>query len=187
MERSPRAALSGCVANARLASWASDGLREMASLLPVATTVLAMLLSIQPIHIPGYAAVTPAFTLMAAYHWTIYRPNLLPPWALFAVGALQDLLSGGVPGVNPLVLLLTRTAVLRHRRHFIDRPFPFVWAGFLLLTAATTLLLWLLHSLFAGELLDSRGTIFRAVLSIAVFPIASFLLGRSQRAALGAG
>ena len=70
----------------------------MASLLPVATTVLAMLLSIQPVHIPGYEAVTPAFTLMAAYHWTIYRPDLLPALALFVIGTLQDLLTGGPGG-----------------------------------------------------------------------------------------
>ena len=35
-----------------------------------------------PLHIPGYAALTPAFTLMAVYHWTIYRPDLLPALAL---------------------------------------------------------------------------------------------------------
>jgi hypothetical protein len=35
-------------------------------------------------------------------------------------------------------------------------------------------------------LLDLRGPVLRAVLTIAVFPIASFLLGRSQRALIGA-
>ena len=62
----------------------------MAILLPVATTVLAMLLSIQAIPIPGYAPVTPAFTLMAAYHWTIYRPDLLPSLALFISTRLSN-------------------------------------------------------------------------------------------------
>ena len=51
----------------------------LARLLPVATTAAAAALSIQPLHIPGYAALAPAFTLMAVYHWTIYRPDLLPP------------------------------------------------------------------------------------------------------------
>src|SRR6201987_873549 len=65
-----------------------------ARLLPVATTLLAVLISIQPVAIPGYAALTPAFTLMAVYHWTIYRPNLLPPAVLFLLGLAQDLLAG---------------------------------------------------------------------------------------------
>src|SRR4029077_16283949 len=38
-----------------------------------------------------------------------------------------------------------------------------------------------------ADFLDLRGPVFRAVMTIAVFPIASFLLGRSQRALLGAG
>jgi rod shape-determining protein MreD len=45
-----------------------------------------VIVSVLPVKIPGYAALTPAITLMAAYHWTIYRPDLLPRIALFAVG-----------------------------------------------------------------------------------------------------
>jgi rod shape-determining protein MreD len=159
----------------------------MTSLLPVATTVLAVLFAIQPIHIPGYAAVTPAFVLMAAYHWTIYRPDLLPAAALFIVGTIQDLLSGGLLGVTALLLLLARAIVLSQRRHFVNRPFPVLWAGFTLLTAAAMFFLWTLHSLLAAELLDFRGAVFRAVLTVSLFPVASFLLGRSQRALMGAG
>jgi rod shape-determining protein MreD len=159
----------------------------MASLLPVATTVLAMLLSIQAIPIPGYAPVTPAFTLMAAYHWTIYRPDLLPAWALFIIGTIQDLLSGGLPGVTALLLLFASAIVSGNRRHLVHRPFPFVWAGFTLLTGGAMLFLWTLHSLLAAELLDFRGTVFRAVLTISVFPVASFLLGRTQRALMSEG
>jgi rod shape-determining protein MreD len=159
----------------------------MASLLPVATTVLAMLLSIQAMPIPGYAPVTPAFTLMAAYHWTIYRPGLLPASVLFIIGTTQDLLSGGPPGVTALLLLLARAIVSSNRRHFVNRPFPFVWAGFTLLTGGAMLFLWSLHSLLAAELVDFRGTVFRAVLTISVFPVASFLLGRTQRALMSEG
>jgi rod shape-determining protein MreD len=159
----------------------------MAILLPVATTVLAMLLSIQAIPIPGYAPVTPAFTLMAAYHWTIYRPDLLPSLALFIIGTIQDLLSGGLTGVTALLLLLARAIVSGNRQHFVNRPFPFVWAGFTLLTGGAMLFLWTLHSLLAAELLDFRGSVFRAVLTISVFPVASFLLGRTQRALMSEG
>jgi hypothetical protein len=88
--------------------------------------------------------------------------------------------------VTALVLLLARTVVLRQRRHFVNRPFPFVWTGFTMLTGAAMLFLWTLHCLFDGVLVDFRGTFFRAVLTISVFPIASFLLGRTQRTLMGA-
>jgi rod shape-determining protein MreD len=158
-----------------------------ARLLPIATTLLASVISIQPAPIPGYAALAPAFTLMAVYHWTIYRPDLLPPLALFLIGVAQDLLAGAPVGTTALVLLLTRVVVLRHRRHVVNQPFPFVWAGFTMLTGGAMLLLWTLHCLTAGLLVDLPGTVFRAVLTISVFPAASFLLGRTQRAVMGAG
>ena len=158
-----------------------------ARLLPVATTLLAAVISVLPLQIPGYAALTPVFTLMAAYHWTIYRPDLLPPLALFAVGLTADLLAGSPVGVNALLLLLTRVAVLSHRRYFVNRNFPFVWTGFTLLTAAAMFGLWVLHCILSLSLLDLRASVIRAALTIAIFPLASFLLGRAQRALMGAG
>lgn len=159
----------------------------MFNLLPIATTVLAALLSIEPLHIGGYGALTPALTLMATYHWTIYRPALLPALSLFVIGSIQDLLSGELPGMTAVGLLLVRATVMTHRYHFVGRPFPFIWAGFTLMIGAVALVLWALHSLVAGEFLDLRSPVFRAVLTISVFPVASFLLGRGQRALIDAG
>jgi rod shape-determining protein MreD len=156
-----------------------------ARMLPIATTVLAAIISILPLRVPGYAALTPAFTLMAVYHWSIYRPDLLPTVGLFAVGLAQDLLSGAPVGVGALLLLLARAAVLRYRRHFINRTFPFVWTGFTLLAAGAMLALWALHCLLQLNFFDLRATVFRTVLTIAIFPVASFGLGRSQRALMG--
>ena len=148
--------------------------------------VVAALIAVVPVRAPGYAALTPAFSLMAAYHWTIYRPDLLPPIGIFAVGLAQDLLVGAPVGVGALVLLLARAAVLRYRRFFINRTFPFVWSGFTLLGAAAMLLLWALECLVQLHLFDLRSTVFRTALTIAIFPVASFALGRSQRALMGA-
>ena len=158
----------------------------MINVLPIATTVLAALLSIEPLHLDGYAALTPAFTLMATYHWAIYRPDLLPAPLLFLIATIQDLLSGGLLGVTAVTLLLARAIVVPHRHYLVDRPFPFIWAGFTLLTGGAMLFSWALHSLLAADFLDLRGPVLRAVLTISVFPIASFLLGRSQRALIGA-
>jgi rod shape-determining protein MreD len=158
-----------------------------ARLLPVATTLVAAVISVLPLQIPGYAALTPVFTLMAAYHWTIYRPDLLPPVALFGIGLTEDLLAGSPIGVNALLLLLTRIGVLSYRRYFVNRTFPFVWTGFTLLTATAMLGLWALHCLLDLSLLDFRNAVIRAALTIAIFPLASFMLGRAQRAVMGAG
>lgn len=151
-------------------------------LVPTLTTITFALIAILPLRIPGYAALTPALALMAVYHWTLYRPDLLPAYALFAIGIGEDLLTGSLVGVGALTLLITRAIVLRSRRHFIGRTFPAVWAGFTLVGGGMMLGLWLLHCLLEFSLINPRNTIFRMVLTIAVFPVAGFLLGRTQRA-----
>jgi rod shape-determining protein MreD len=158
-----------------------------ARLLPMATTLLAAVISVLPLQIPGYAALTPVFTLMAAYHWTIYRPDLLPPAALFGIGLAEDLLAGSPMGVNALLLLLTRVAVLGYRRYFVNRNFAFVWTGFTLLAAPAMLGLWGLHCVLDLSFLDFRNAVIRAALTVAMFPLASFMLGRAQRAVMGTG
>jgi rod shape-determining protein MreD len=159
----------------------------MTSLLPVATSVLAMLLSIEPLHILGAAVLSPALVLMASYYWTIHYPSLLPAAALFAIGMTQDLVSGGPLGVSALVLLLSRAILLKYRRHLLNRPFPILWASFALLTAAAMTLASTLHLLLAAAVLDFRAPTVSAVLTVLLFPVASFLLGQSQRALMAPG
>jgi rod shape-determining protein MreD len=151
----------------------------------VLTTLLAALVALEPVPLPGYAVLTPVFMLMAVYHWTVYQPELLPPIALFAIGVGYDLLCGATPGTTPLLLLSTRVAVLHARRWFINRPFAFMWATFTALTAAAAFAVWGLDCLLAGRLFSISDTAFRAALTVALFPLASFVLGRTQRALMG--
>ena len=160
--------------------------RGLARLLPVATVALAAILGLLPLPVPFYAALTPAFALMAVYHWSVYRPDLLPSGGLFAVGVAQDLVAGAAIPASALLLLLARAAVLRYRRHFVGRPFPFVWAGFAALAFAAMLGLWVLHCVLQLALFDLRTAIIRGALTVALFPAASLVLGRSQRALIGA-
>jgi rod shape-determining protein MreD len=157
-----------------------------ARILPIASMLVAVIATVLPVRIPGYAALIPAFTLMAVYHWTIYRPDLLPALAVFAVGIVEDLLTGAPVGIGALVLLLARAAVLQYRRYFVNRAFAFVWSGFTLLAGAAMLAFWALHCAVELAFLDLRTTMFRTVLTVAVFPAASFLLGRTQRSFMGA-
>jgi rod shape-determining protein MreD len=158
-----------------------------ARLVPVLTTSLAALLALEPVPLPGYAVLTPAFMLMAVYHWTIYRPQLLPPTAVFAIGVGYDLLCGGPPGVTSLLLLLTRAAVLRGRRRFVNRSFGFVWAGFAVPASSVLLAQWAFDCVLAWRLFDVSDSVFRAALTIVLFPAASAVLGRTQQALMGPG
>ena len=154
-------------------------------LIPVVTTLLFVLGSVVPLDLPGFAVVAPALALMAVYHWTIYRPDLLPPVTVFAVGLLLDLLNGTpYVGTSALSLLLVRSVLMGQRRFFINRLFPVLWAGFLVTTAAVVAFQWGLVSALHGAALGVRPFIFEAVLTVASFPLGSYLLARAQRAFL---
>ena len=153
-------------------------------LMPALTTVVCVIASVVPARLPAFTAVTPFFALMAIYHWTLYRPDLLPFAGAFAAGLLLDLMTGGPPGISSLVLLLAYALVLSQREHLLMRRFTVVWAGFLIVAAAAAMLQWVVVSLFYGMVLDVRAFLFQGVLTVAVYPVVSYLLMRVQRTLL---
>jgi rod shape-determining protein MreD len=160
----------------------------IAVIVPVLASLFLALLTVLPVPIPGYAAVTPVFVLIGVYHWTIYRPELMPPIAIFALGLLVDLLTGAHhTGVTPLLLLLGRALLINGRRWFFGRVFPFVWMGFALMAAGTIGLLWGLNSALDRTVFDASASAFRWVLTVAAFPAASYVLTRLQRLIVSAG
>jgi hypothetical protein len=107
---------------------------------------------------------------------------------VFGTGMLLDLLNGApYVGTSSLLLLLLRQLLLSQRRFFVNRPFAYLWAGFLLVTTAMTVLEWALVSLLHGSVLDAEAPIFGAALTAASFPVGSYLLGRTQRGLLMRG
>jgi len=153
-------------------------------LAPVLTTLMCVMASVAPVHMPAFTAATPFFALMAIYYWTLHRPEFLPFAAVFAVGLLLDMLEGAPLGMSPLVLLLAYALVLSQREHLVMRRFSAVWLGFLAVAATATVLQWGVVSLFYGMLLDARAFLFQGVLTVAVYPVVSYLLSRVQRTLL---
>jgi rod shape-determining protein MreD len=145
------------------------------TLIPLTSTLVFVLLSVVPLQ------VTPAFALMAVYHWTIYRAELLPPVAVFLAGLLLDFLNGTqYVGTSALSLLLVRTALLSQRRFFVNRPFPLLWAGFLLTAVIVIAFEWALVSALLRTAVGTRPFIFETVLTVASFPLGSYILTRLQ-------
>jgi rod shape-determining protein MreD len=157
----------------------------IARFVPFLMTFLFVLMSVVPLNLPGFSVVTPAFALMAVFHWTVYRPDLMPLSAVFAIGLLIDLLDGTpYVGLSALTLLIVRTAVLSQRRFFVNRTFPVLWLGFLAVTAGSFVFLWAAVSLLHGGLLGLRPFIFQAVLTVACYPVGSYVLAWAHRAFL---
>jgi rod shape-determining protein MreD len=167
-------------------SWFQRDTRLFPRLVPVLSAFLFALFSVLPFDIPGLIVVSPAFALMAVFHWSIYRPDLFPIGAAFVLGLLVDLLDGTpYVGLSALIFLLTRTALLHLREYFLDRPFAALWGGFFLVAATAFALEWSVTSLVHKSLLGLRPVVFQALLTVACFPVGSYLLASAHRAFLG--
>jgi rod shape-determining protein MreD len=74
-------------------------LRLLGSFIPAVLAVLLVLLVNMPVSFTGGLLPAPALALACVYFWVLVRPDLMPPLAVLGIGLLEDLLSGGPPGL----------------------------------------------------------------------------------------
>ncbi len=75
------------------------GGRLLSSIVPVVLGILGVLIANFPVSILGGLVPPPLLVFMPLYFWAMVRPDLMTPFWVFMLGILQDLLSGGPPGV----------------------------------------------------------------------------------------
>jgi rod shape-determining protein MreD len=153
-------------------------------LIPLAVTLLLLLLTAIPTRAPGFAGIAPMLPLMGVYYWAIYRPDLLPAWLAFLVGLLYDIIGGTPLGVNALVMLLVQGTAASQRKFFLGKSFAVAWWAFGLLTAGAVGLAWLLVSFIYGRAVDPLPVIFEYLMTLSIFPVLTWTLARTQMAFL---
>ena len=77
----------------RTAAWQNLDIAAR-KLTPFLFTLALVIINLIPLHLPGYAAISPNMVLMAVYYWALHRPSLMPAIAVFIIGLSQDFLSG---------------------------------------------------------------------------------------------
>lgn len=150
--------------------------------LPVMVTLLLVLINVIPLHIPGLSRIVPILPLMAVYQWTVYRPKLMPPLAVFFIGLMYDILSGAPIGVNAVVFLAVYGVVLYQQRFFVGKSFLVVWFGFGVVALVASVLSWLLVSILSASIVEPRAAIFQYLLNFGFFPLLAWIFLRWQNA-----
>jgi rod shape-determining protein MreD len=149
----------------------------------VLVVVFALLvLSSVPFQIAHLGEIRPAFMLMAVYYWTILRPPLLPPVAVFALGIILDLLSAWPLGLSALVLVAAQWLTRSQRKFLLGQPFPVIWAGFTLLAFGAGMFQWGLFSLFSLALVAAKPMFISVALSAFLFPVIALPLHMVHKA-----
>jgi len=114
--------------------------RLFASILPALLAVMLVILANTPVSFTGGLLPAPVLALAAVYFWVLVRPDLMPPFAVLVIGLLEDLLSGGPPGLWAAGFLAAYTLTDRQRETFAGLTGAGVFVGFagaVLLAAAT--------------------------------------------------
>ena len=164
-----------------MSAFASTSLEGRARLLaPVATLVLAALFDLAPIPDASISAHAPQVLLSAAFFWSLRRPELVPPLALFGVALASDLAGGALIGLTPALLLILRQTTVRQRRLLLASSPVVLWLAFASYAAGVILLRWLAASLLDWHAEPKGGAIVALLLTALCWPIVQMLLGRVQ-------
>ena len=151
---------------------------------PFILSLVLVILSVIPTHIPGYMAVAPVLPLVSIYHWAIYRPNLLPVFTVFILGLMQDFLMGTPVGLYVLVFLTVYGIVLSQRRFFAEKSFIFYWFGFGVISLLASIESYLLGSVWNVVFLDLNAAIYQYIILLGMFPTLAWIFLRWQQAFL---
>jgi rod shape-determining protein MreD len=73
--------------------------RAFSLALPFLLTAILVVVANLPVSFTGGLLPAPILALAAVYFWTLARPDLMTPIAVLLLGLLEDLLSGGPPGL----------------------------------------------------------------------------------------
>jgi len=153
------------------------------ALAPAFVILVLMLASLIPLRLPFLPSVATLLPLMAVFHFSLHRPSAVPPSALLLFGLLFDLLQygpGAPLGVSALQFLLIWRVVSSSRKYLLEVSFAFVWLLYALIVAAAMALAWLLTALFSLSLIDPWPALLQYVVSIFLYPILGWVLGRNR-------
>lgn len=139
--------------------------------LPFLAGFLCMLLSFVPFSRIFGVEIAPAFGLIAVYYWAVQRPDVFPPYGVFAIGLFYDLLSAGPLGLWALVYLIIFGLVVSQRQLMIGRTFSLFWLGFLVSSVIAGFLGWVLASLYFGQVLSPAPVLVQMAATVALFPL----------------
>jgi rod shape-determining protein MreD len=126
--------------------------RVLSSITPVACGLVCSLTSNFPISFTGGTMPPPLLALMPVYFWGLVRPDLMTPGWAFVIGLVEDIFSGGPPGVWTASFVATYALIDRQRDVFAGFSGIGAMLGFATAAVTTYLTAYLIVSLYHGQL-----------------------------------
>lgn len=152
---------------------------------PFLCSVCAVLLANLPISVLGGLVPAPLLALMPVYFWCLVRPDLMPPALAFAIGVLEDLFSGGPPGVWGASFVAVYALIDRQRDSFAGLSGIGAVLGFAAAMVVTSVTAYVIVSLYYAQLPPISPLIVEITISVLFYIPAAFVLGWIHRHLVG--
>lgn len=150
------------------------------SLLPVLLVLVLVVVTVIPLHLPGYTAIAPMLPVMGVCYWSIVRPDLLRPSVAFGIGVFEDVLTGSPLGVSSLVLTVVNGVVVHQQRFFLGKPFFVWWWTFGLVAGAAALVKWLMFVMMTNKLIEPTAVFVGYLLTVLLYPVLGWVFARVE-------
>ena len=149
------------------------------SSIPFFVVLFFLLFGLSPTKVPGLVEILPIYSIIGAYYWSIYKPNLFSYGSGFVIGIIEDFLFGLPLGSSPLVILIIQWVIFNQQKLFTDDSFKNTWFAFCFICFASLLLKWVIISILSGTSFFSLvDLLFTYFLTLAFYPCAAWVFTR---------
>ena len=144
-----------------------------------ALTVLALIaFDHLPLGLPPITGfIIPSIIIALIFIYSLTSPKNLPPWLIFTLGLIADILSSGPIGYWPLYYLSAQALSFWFARNPINSGLLLSWIGFLFTAFVTTFLGWTVATLYFVRSADWQPMIIGASIVTISYPLIYWLSG----------
>ncbi len=164
--------LSSVAARAGLIAWIG---------VPTLVSLIGLLIYVAPFHLLGILIPMPLFPLMAIFFWAMARSKMMPPIVVFAIGLIQDLLTGGPLGLWSFSYLFAYAIMTTQSDAFSGRGSSMLWAGFGLMVILTVFAAAFAGVIAMGWQVDSIHLLAQGMITFLLYPLFGRFYRRLQR------
>ncbi len=161
------------------------GGRIVSSIIPVFLGILGVLIGNFPVSFFGGLLPSPLFAFMPLYFWAMVRPDLMTPFWVFVLGVLEDLLSGGPPGVWAASFLAAYFLIDRQRDMLAGLSGITAIIGFAVSALAACASAYVIVSVYDWQILPLAPVMAELAMTVIAYVFVVFVLGGIHRRFVG--
>jgi rod shape-determining protein MreD len=159
--------------------------KSFAAVIPALFALVSVMLANIPITLFGGSIPSPLFALMPIYFWCLVRPDLISPTWAFIVGVLQDILSGGPPGIWAVSFVVMYAVTDRQRDTLAGLAGGGAILGFATSVLVASATAYVTYGVYYWKALPLSPFVVQFAVSVLMYIPAAFVLGFVHRQFVG--